>query len=995
MDAMRETSSGRGPFSEAARWIWDEGDEHPRNAWLLFRRDFEVSEAELESAALDICADSRYEAYLNGARLGGGPIRSWPDSLYVDRYRVAGAARPGANRLEVLVNHYGLGSCAYIEGPAGLVAELSLGAPGRRVRRIGTDASWLVSAHPGYQRVAPKMANGLSWSEVYRADKAAEEGAWDWRAATEKSGPEYGSRRFQERDIDYLTDEGVYPEAVLSWRRVERRGFVRSVNLRSLAFPGELDMNKHKLFRGFLAFGLSSDRAQSAEIAFVNDPHDTRPLGLNLNGQRRRVENGAFMRLDLPAGESWVLLDLSGMYHDPEFHLAFDLPEGCSLAPLFEAELGPAGEGSELAFLGPFGSLSRVQAGSPLDLELPPSADYDRLAAAAGLEELLPFAEAARRLGPELVAKEHVALESYYQRPLEELSVPRRLERLCRPNAEDEASSGEEIQVAEGGGELVLDFGRELSGYLEFELEAGSGAVVDFFCYESQHDGIIEHTFSLNNSLRYVCGGGRQRYRSPVRRGFRYCKLTAFAEGRPLRVLSLRLMLATYPVTMTGRFRSSDFLLNRIWEISRHTVRLCMEDTFVDCPAYEQTLWTGDSYSSSLFSHYLFGRYEFPAHGNRLAARSLERSPLVESTIPSAWQNVIPNWAFLWVQSCVDHYLYSGDRETFEELFPSLLKTLRNCKAFIPESGPLAGLFAIDAWNFIDWASLDSPDTSDAAVAHQNAILVWTLRRLAKAAGLIGRASEKAELELFASRLGSRADEAFWSAERGAYVDCLRAEGGQSASLSLHSQLFMHLAGIGSEERRRRIAACIAELPSGFVDIASPFARLFHFQALLDMDGGELEGRVLPAMREIWGSMLRRGATSCWEGWSFIPGHYTRSHCHAWSASPAYFLGAYVLGLRPIEPGFASALLSPRFDSLSWLEGAVPTPHGLVELKAEAVDGGWKLSVEAPARVKILFRSPPGFRREGASANRAGAEPLLPEDGGAARSRYGIRLVPD
>ena len=694
-----------------AKWIWTEGDGHARNAWALFRRNFVIEDrGSLESALLRVCADTRYEAVLNGKRLGGGPVRSWPDELYYDSYPLSGAGKIGNNRLEILVNHFGLGTCVSIEGAAGLIAEILLdGADGGEPKRIVTDDSWLVAEHPGYVRTVPKMSNGLSWSEVFRADIASDEASWNWRPATVRGGEAHSSRRLLPRDIDYLTDEAVFPADVLSLREVRRRGFVRSVNLRALAFPGELDLNKHKLFRGFIGFSLVASRAMSAHVAIANDPHDSKPLSLKLNGKTLRVENGKFLELALDAGDNWILVNVSGMFHDPEFHFVFDLHAGCSLEPLFPPDLKAPSRASqaltgqdcdELCFVGPFGSISRIQAGEPLDLELPPSPEFDRLLALTERGELAKFSRFAVALGTDTVSPHHVALDSFYQTTLRDIPVTFAIRQICRPSVDDQASAGAEILSRSGDSELTLDFGKELSGYLEWDVDAPSGTELDFFCYESQHDGIVEHTFSLNNTVRYVCREGRQRYRSPVRRGFRFCRLTIRSPGGPVRIRQVRLNFATYPVPVTGRFRSSDYQLTRIWELCRHTVRVCMEDTFVDCPAYEQTLWTGDSFTSSLFSHYLFGRYEFPAHGNRLAAKSLERSPLIESTIPSAWQNVIPNWSFLWVQSCVDHFLYSGDRATFEDLFPALMLTVRNAEKFIPEDGPLRGLFSIDAWEF-------------------------------------------------------------------------------------------------------------------------------------------------------------------------------------------------------------------------------------------------------------------------------------------------------
>jgi hypothetical protein len=96
----------------------------------------------------------------------------------------------------------------------------------------------------------------------------------------------------------------------------------------------------------------------------------------------------------------------------------------------------------------------------------------------------------------------------------------------------------------------------------------------------------------------------------------------------------------------------------------------------------------------------------------------------------------------------------------------------------------------------------------------------------------------------------------------------------------------------------------------------------------------------------------------------------------------------YLLGIRPLEPGFTRTLVSPRLADLDWLEGSVPTPQGLIELRAEASRGGWDLSISAPARVRLRFRSPSGFHIDGVSED----EELRPCGTGALSKEYRLRL---
>ena len=72
-----------------ARWIWDDGDPNPWNYHLCFRRAFDL-ESVPQGAKLHITADTRYVLWINGQRIGHGPVRSWPWAWRYDTYDVAG-----------------------------------------------------------------------------------------------------------------------------------------------------------------------------------------------------------------------------------------------------------------------------------------------------------------------------------------------------------------------------------------------------------------------------------------------------------------------------------------------------------------------------------------------------------------------------------------------------------------------------------------------------------------------------------------------------------------------------------------------------------------------------------------------------------------------------------------------------------------------------------------------------------------------------------------
>jgi hypothetical protein len=123
-------------------------------------------------------------------------------------------------------------------------------------------------------------------------------------------------------------------------------------------------------------------------------------------------------------------------------------------------------------------------------------------------------------------------------------------------------------------------------------------------------------------------------------------------------------------------------------------------------------------------------------------------------------------------------------------------------------------------------------------------------------------------------------------------------------------------------------------------------------------------------IRDYWGSMLQRGATTFWEhfsrawpDWVQHPSLGT-SVCHGWSAGPTFALGAHVLGVRPLEPGFTKVLVEPKPGGLAWAEGRVPTPRGPIEVSWRAEDESFRLRVDAPDGTGLRISLPSAGTRD-------------------------------
>lgn len=111
----------------------------------------------------------------------------------------------------------------------------------------------------------------------------------------------------------------------------------------------------------------------------------------------------------------------------------------------------------------------------------------------------------------------------------------------------------------------------------------------------------------------------------------------------------------------------------------------------------------------------------------------------------------------------------------------------------------------------------------------------------------------------------------------------------------------------------------------------------------------------LALIRNEWGLMRRNspyysGATWEYVGLDGTPGlGEGTSLAHGWSSGATSALSKYVLGVRPVEPGYKTWLIEPQPGDLRWAEGSVPTPYGPIKVKWEEHGNDFVVEVQAPA----------------------------------------------
>ena len=194
-------------------------------------------------------------------------------------------------------------------------------------------------------------------------------------------------------------------------------------------------------------------------------------------------------------------------------------------------------------------------------------------------------------------------------------------------------------------------------------------------------------------------------------------------------------------------------------------------------------------------------------------------------------------------------------------------------------------------------------------------------------------------------------------------MDSIHDDGTVSGSTCQHTSFLALLYDIVEPANREHARRNLLAPPEGMVKVGSPFAALYQLETLERLG---LDDRIVEEIYRNYLPMLESGATTVWE--SFASGTTgkgsfpTRSHCHAWSSAPSYFLNRIVLGIKPTAPAARVVQISPRPGKLQWARGQVATVHGPLSVAWKYKDAKTlEITCAAPEGVETGFATNPGL----------------------------------
>lgn len=488
---------------------------------------------------------------------------------------------------------------------------------------------------------------------------------------------------------------------------------------------------------------------------------------------------------------------------------------------------------------------------------------------------------------------------------------------------------------------VLLDFGRELQGFVEIftPMTAGKEPVrVRVRFGESVAEAMADlggkqnaqNDHALRDQIITLPWLGKITV-GPS--GFRFVRIDAIDPKRPAQISEVRAVLQIRDIPYLGAFQSDDERLNKIWSVGAYTVHLNMQDYLWDGIKRDRLVWIGDMHPEVSTINAVFGF-------NDVVPRSLDLTR--DITPVTEWMNGISSYSMWWVLIHEDWWMHHGNKSYLAAQKPYLVPLLKKLAKLV---GP-DGRERIDGMRFLDWPS--SPNKQGVTAGLQ-ALLVMTLESGER---LMKTLDEDEVAKLCAD-----------GAARGRKV--VPDVNGSKSGAALLS-----LAGM-MDAKNTADSVLKVDGPRG----VSTFYGFYVLQALAK--SGDTD-TALDFISTYWGAMLDFGATTFWEDFDLEwtnnaaridelvpPGKkdihgdcgaycyegFRHSFCHGWASGPTAWLSQNVLGVKPLEPGFGKVSVTPQLGRLKWVEGAYPTPKGVIRVRHERKDQRIVSKVEVPPGV--------------------------------------------
>ncbi len=428
-----------------------------------------------------------------------------------------------------------------------------------------------------------------------------------------------------------------------------------------------------------------------------------------------------------------------------------------------------------------------------------------------------------------------------------------------------------------------------------------------------------------------------------------YVELTAEnTDARDVNV-SFRLLASYYPVKEEGSFVCSDEGFNKVYEVCKHTLKICRQTIHLDSPQHQELLaCTGDYYIDMLMTLYMYGDMKLSEFDIIRTADwiTADNGRMFHTT-----------YSLIWVQMLRDCYTFTDHKELLCKCEKALDKLFGCFDSYFGDSGVIEYPpdFMFVDWTVVDGYSMHHPPKALGQTV-LNAFYYAALNAAAEIYAWLGWEEKRKEFTDRAAVFKENFNREFYDAEKGLYFDGKNdAYGG-----------FAHYLPDNSATRYYTkypdILACAYGLAPGdpaellekiiFNEEMQDIQPYFMSYMLLAVRKAGLFGKYGMCLLERWKPVVMECDKGLKEGWIAPQPDYSFDHSHSWGGIVGYYLPDALLNMTILEPGMKKLRFSPELRGLAYADVSFPTPYGKIHV---ALKEGEEPQVSAPDDIEIIL----------------------------------------
>lgn len=489
-------------------------------------------------------------------------------------------------------------------------------------------------------------------------------------------------------------------------------------------------------------------------------------------------------------------------------------------------------------------------------------------------------------------------------------------------------------------GDTVIDFGQNMTGYVEFKIKGNNGeeaVITHAEVLDKDGEFYTDNYREAKNEIRFICDGNEHTFKPHYTfQGFRYIKLQGFSDE--IKLENFTAVVVCSDMKRTGYFKSSSEMLNKLY----HNIIWGQMGNFLDiptdCPQRDERLgWTGDAQVFVRTASYNFDVYKFFTKWLKDLAADQLPDGSVPHTIPDpGWfRNNKDKSSAAWADASTicpwQIYLTYGKKEILENQFDSMKKWVDYLDSISTNHLWLVG------GHFGDWLGLDAEEgsykgsTSEQLIA--SAYYYYSTSLLVKAGKVLGIDVEKYEENL--------------PLIRDAFIKEYLPEGKLLCNTQTACVLALYFNLCENKDVVvNQLIGIIKEyghMTTGFV--GTPY--ILHALS----ENGQTKMAYDLLLREEYPSWLysvTKGATTVWEHWDGIKpdgSMWSRDmnsfNHYAYGAVGDWMYGV-MAGINTDEnaPGFRHIIFKPQTDDrITFVEASIETEYGTVKSEWKTENG--------------------------------------------------------